>query len=141
MNIGIYFYYNRLKMAVWSKYEVTRHKIKLSICWLSVNQSNPEKPPEPHREKCVQFRNSNKTEHFVKSTKNQPEKSEKYKMKMSNRLYEMHRKIFCVNSQFVKFYKLFLLSQIVHLVQLLHGLFISSLLFLCKFLSLVVITC
>lgn len=36
---------------------------------------------------------------------------------------------------------LFFLPLLIHFVQLLHDLFISSLLFLCKFLSLVIITC
>ena len=43
-------------------------------------------------------------EHFVKSTKNQPKKSEKVKMKMSYKLCNMHRKIFCVNFQIVKIF-------------------------------------
>ena len=69
-----------------------------------IDQSKQKRQPALYREKCGQFRNPNKIEHFVKSTKNQLEKSEKVKMKRSKRLYKMHRKIFCVNFQIVKIF-------------------------------------
>ena len=43
-------------------------------------------------------------DYYIKSAKNQPQKSEKAKMKMSYKLCNMHRKIFCVNFQIVKIF-------------------------------------
>ena len=67
-------------------------------------RSDRNKLPAPYRWKFGQFQNPNKIEHFVKSTKNQLEKSEKEKMKMSDKLYNMHRKTLCVNFQIVKIF-------------------------------------
>ena len=86
------------------KIQSSRHKIKRFYTPVICQSIRAKKQPALYREKCGQFQNPNIIEHFVKSTKNQLEKSEKEKMKMSDKLYNMHRKIFCVNFRFMNFY-------------------------------------
>lgn len=85
------------------KIQSHRHKIKaFYMLFVSINQSKPKGNRHNTGKSADNSKNRTTLEHFVKSTKNQPQKSEKAKMKMSYKLCNMHRKIFCVNFQIVK---------------------------------------
>ena len=71
---------------------------------MSANQSEQKNNRHNTWESADNSKIRTTIEHFVKSTKNQHQKSEKAKMKMSYKLCNMHRKIFCVNFQIVKIF-------------------------------------
>ena len=93
---------------------------------MSANQSEQKN----NRHNTVESADNSKIrttlEHFVKSTKNQPQKSEKAKMKMSYKLCNMHRKIFCVNFQIVKIFIFSSFSYSFHLISAWSVRFFSS---------------
>ena len=71
---------------------------------VSINQSKPKGNRNNTGKSADNSKNRTLIEQNVKSTKNQHQKSEKAKMKMSYKLCNMHRKIFCVNFQIVKIF-------------------------------------
>ena len=93
---------------------------------VSINHSKPKGNRHYTWKSADNFKIRTTLEHFVKSTKNQHQKSEKAKMKMSYKLCNMHRKIFCVNFQIVKIFIFSSFSYSFRLISALSVHFFSS---------------
>ena len=109
------------------KIQSHRHKIKaFYMLVILLNQSKTKGNRNHTGESADNSKIRTTLEHFVKSTKNQPQKSEKAKMKMSYKLCNMHRKIFCVNFQIVKIFIFSSFSYSFHLISAWSVHFFSS---------------
>ena len=98
---------------------------------LPINQS--KKQPEQHREKCGQFQNKNNSRTLCEIHKKSASKIRKSEMKMSYKLCNMHRKIFCVNFQIVKIFIFSSFSYSFHLISAWPVHFFSSVPLLASF--------